>query len=171
MELSPSSEDASFIATQEYSNNLRNPKVHYHVHKGLHWSLCWARSNQSITHNLISLKSITLTNNIPVFSPHGLWKLTHVWHKTFSLFGYKNWKVKTIKFIMHRTLTTASLRAGNTSSVFCSKILGTLFGRDIRIIRNIEAFLSLMMFCALETNWITRILVIQYLRSNKCTNI
>jgi hypothetical protein len=33
MELSPSCEAASFVATQKLPNNLWNPKVHYHVHK------------------------------------------------------------------------------------------------------------------------------------------
>jgi hypothetical protein len=33
MELSPSSEAASCVATQEIPNNLQNPKVHFSLHK------------------------------------------------------------------------------------------------------------------------------------------
>jgi hypothetical protein len=60
MELSLSWEADSHAATQELLNILWNPKIHYCVHRALHWSLYWARSIQSIPSHPISLRSILI---------------------------------------------------------------------------------------------------------------
>jgi hypothetical protein len=53
-----------------------------------------------------------------------------------------------------------SLTAKNISSSLCSRILGIPVARESMIFHNFETLLSHMMFCGLQMNWFTRILVI-----------
>jgi hypothetical protein len=71
-ELGPFWEAASCAATQEFLNILWNPKVHYHVHGALHWSLSWARSIQSIPPHPTSIRSILiLSTHLHLVLPSG----------------------------------------------------------------------------------------------------
>jgi hypothetical protein len=93
MELSPPGEAANVQLVKEFSSILWNQKVHYCVHKRPpHWSLSWARENNSVPTNPISLSSILIlsTHLHLILGPlrlwEGLWNLhliatTNVWHK------------------------------------------------------------------------------------------
>jgi hypothetical protein len=73
MELGLSWEAASFAASQEMPNMLWNSKVHYRVHKNLHWSVSWAWSIQSIPPYPTSLESLLiLSSHLRQGLPSGL---------------------------------------------------------------------------------------------------
>jgi hypothetical protein len=57
-EQSPSWEVASCSGTPKFSNILRDPEVHYLVHKSPYWSLTWTKWIQPISPHNISLRSI-----------------------------------------------------------------------------------------------------------------
>jgi hypothetical protein len=60
MELSSSWDANSCAATQVLASILWKLKVHYRVHKSLHWFLSWTKSIQSTPPHPISLRSILI---------------------------------------------------------------------------------------------------------------
>jgi hypothetical protein len=73
MELSPSWEEATCAATQEFPNILWNPKVHYRDHKGHPLVLVLAISIKSVPPYSTSLKSILiLSTNLRIDLPSNL---------------------------------------------------------------------------------------------------
>ena len=73
MEQSPSWEATRFSASQEFPCILRNPKVHYRIHKCPPPVVSWATSIQSIPPNPTSWRSILiLSSHLRLGLPSGL---------------------------------------------------------------------------------------------------
>jgi hypothetical protein len=97
MELNASREVASWEATEEFPNTLRNPNVHYRLHNSLrfgHLSLSWARWIQSIPPHPVSLRS-SFTIIHPPTSLSFMWSLSfgyliNILHALFFFFFFSS---------------------------------------------------------------------------------